>query len=47
MKLRFTRRAAQDLAEIATYIGERSPQASLRVRSAILDSLQNWFNFRK
>ena len=45
MKLRFTRRAAQDLADIATYIGERSPQASLRVRSAILDSLQSLIQF--
>jgi len=41
MKLRFTPRAAQDLAEIADYILEYSPQAVLRVRAAILESLQN------
>jgi len=41
MKLRFTRRAAQDLADIADYIRERNPQAALRVRAAILESLQN------
>jgi plasmid stabilization system protein ParE len=41
MKLRFTPRATQDLAVIADYISEHSPQAALRVRSAILESLQN------
>lgn len=41
MKLRFTRRAAQDLADIADYIHERNPGAALRVRAAILDSLKN------
>ena len=41
MKLRFTPRAAQDLADIADYILEHSPQAALRVRAAILESLQN------
>ena len=41
MKLRFTPRATQDLIDIADYIGERNPTASLRVRTAILDSLQN------
>jgi toxin ParE1/3/4 len=40
MKLRFTSRAAQDLGEIGDYILERSPQAALRVRAAILESLQ-------
>jgi plasmid stabilization system protein ParE len=30
MKLRFTPRAAQDLAEIADYILQHSPQAALR-----------------
>ena len=40
MKLRFTPRATQDLVEIADYIREQNPNASLRVRSAILDSLQ-------
>jgi toxin ParE1/3/4 len=41
MKLRFTRRAAQDLADIADYIRKQNPQAVLRVRAAILESLQN------
>jgi plasmid stabilization system protein ParE len=31
MKLRFTPRAARDIAEIADYIREHSPQAALRV----------------
>jgi hypothetical protein len=33
MKLRFTSRAAQDLAEIGDYILEQSPQAALHVRA--------------
>ena len=41
MKLRFTPRATQDLIAIADYIRTRNPAASLRVRGAILDSLQN------
>lgn len=41
MKLRFTRRATQDLADIADYIRKQNPQAALRVRAAILESLQN------
>ena len=41
MKLRFTRRAAQDLADIADCIRKKNPQAALRVRAAILESLQN------
>ncbi len=41
MKLRFTARAALDLNDIANYIRERNPQAALRVRAAILESLQN------
>jgi toxin ParE1/3/4 len=41
MKLRFTPRATQDLLDIAEYIRERNPNASLRVRAAILDSLQD------
>jgi plasmid stabilization system protein ParE len=41
MKLRFTSRAIQDLTDIADYIHERDPSAALRVRVAILDSLQN------
>jgi toxin ParE1/3/4 len=41
MKLRFTLRATQDLIDIANYIRERNPAGSLRVRAAILESLQN------
>src|SRR5579862_1768035 len=41
MKLRFTPRATRDLADIADYIHERNPTAALRVRAAILDSLQD------
>ena len=41
MKLRFTRRAVQDLADIADYVRKQNPQAALRVRAAILESLQN------
>jgi len=40
MKLRFTLRATQDLVDIAEYIRERNPDAALRVRAAILGSLQ-------
>jgi toxin ParE1/3/4 len=45
MKLRFTPRATQDLAEIADYLLEHSPQAAFRVRAAILESLQNLILF--
>jgi toxin ParE1/3/4 len=41
MKLRFTPRAAQDIAAIADYVRARSPGASRKVRAAILHSLQN------
>jgi toxin ParE1/3/4 len=41
MKLRFTLRAIQDLAEIADYIHARSPAGARRVRAAILASLQH------
>ena len=41
MKLRFAPRATQDLIEIADDIHQRNPAAALRVRAAILDSLQN------
>lgn len=45
MKLRFTRRAVENLAEIAGYIHERNPAAALRVRAAIYESLQNLILF--
>ena len=40
MKLRFTPRAAQDIAAIADNIHARSPGAAKQVRAAILHSLQ-------
>jgi len=40
MKLRFTRQATQDLNNIADYVSERNPKAALRVRAAIVESLQ-------
>jgi len=40
MKLRFTRRAIQDLNDIADYIRQRNPQGARRVRTAILETLQ-------
>jgi len=45
MKLRFTPRAAHDLADIADYIRARNPVAAQRVRAAILHSLQNLILF--
>ncbi|MDE5453085.1 type II toxin-antitoxin system RelE/ParE family toxin [Bradyrhizobium sp. CSA112] len=45
MKLRFTPRAARNIAEIADYIREHSPQAALRVRAAILASLESLVMF--
>jgi len=41
MKLRFTPRAAEDIAAIADYTRARNPGAARRVRAAILRSLQN------
>jgi toxin ParE1/3/4 len=45
MKLRFTPRATRDLAEIGDYLREYNPQAALRVRTAILESLQSLILF--
>jgi toxin ParE1/3/4 len=45
MKLRVTPRAAQDLADIADYVREHSPQAALGIRAAILQSFQNLVSF--
>jgi len=39
MKLRFTPRATQDLIDIAEYIRVENPDAALRVRDTILDSV--------
>jgi toxin ParE1/3/4 len=45
MRLRFTPRAVQDLTAIADYVREHSPAAAQRIRSAILDALQNLLIF--
>jgi toxin ParE1/3/4 len=45
MKVRFTSRATHDLVAIADYIRERNPTAALRVRAAILQSLENLGRF--
>lgn len=45
MKLRFTPRATSDLIDIADYIRAESPQGALRVRAAILESLQILVDF--
>lgn len=41
MKLRFTPRAAENIAAIADYIRLRNPSAAHNVRNAIYESLQN------
>jgi plasmid stabilization system protein ParE len=40
MNLRFTPQAAQDLSDIGDYIRAENPMAAVRVRAAILESLQ-------
>ena len=45
MNLRFTPRAVRDLAEIADYIRVENPKAAVRVRTAILESLQTLLLF--
>jgi toxin ParE1/3/4 len=45
MKLRFTPRAARDLADIAEYIHQHNPSAARRVCTAILESLQDLAGF--
>jgi toxin ParE1/3/4 len=40
MKVEFTPRAVQDLSDIGDFLRQRSPQVALRVRTAILGSLQ-------
>ena len=47
MKLRFTRRAIQDLHEISDYLRARNPTAARRLRAAILDCLQGATVFPK
>ena len=45
MKLRFTPRALDDLAEIANYLKARSPSASAKVRASIYASLEQLLTF--
>lgn len=45
MKLRFTPRAIENLADIGNYLGDRSPAAAHRVRAAIYEALQNLLLF--
>jgi addiction module RelE/StbE family toxin len=45
MKLRFTPRAAENIAEIADYIHIHNPAAAVRVRAAIYESLQTLLLF--
>jgi toxin ParE1/3/4 len=45
VKLRFTRRATENIASIADYIRDRNPAAAKRVRAAIYASLQNLILF--
>jgi toxin ParE1/3/4 len=40
VKIRFTKRATENLVEIADYLRERNPAAARRVRGAILESLK-------
>ena len=47
MKLRFTPRAAQDIAAIADYIRARNPGAARKVRAAIFSRCRIWSYFRK
>ena len=45
MRLRFTPRAAKDIAEIADYISQENPRAAERVRASILEALQTLATF--
>jgi plasmid stabilization system protein ParE len=45
MKLRFTPRAIENLADIADYLNERNPAAARRVRAAIYDALATLLMF--
>jgi toxin ParE1/3/4 len=45
MRLRFTRRAVDNIAELADYIRFRNPEAAQAVREAIYDSLKNLLLF--
>jgi plasmid stabilization system protein ParE len=41
MRLRFTPRAIENIANAADYLRKRNPAAAVRVRGAIYDSLRN------
>jgi toxin ParE1/3/4 len=45
MKLRFTRRATENLSEVANYLQQRNPAAAVRVRADIYHGLQNLLLF--
>jgi plasmid stabilization system protein ParE len=45
MRLRFTPRAAENIANAADYLRKRNPAAAVRVRGAIYDSLRNLILF--
>ncbi len=45
MKLRFAPRAVKDIESIADYLKVRSPASALRVRDALLASLQTLADF--
>jgi toxin ParE1/3/4 len=45
MKLRLTPRATQDLTAIGDYIRSKNPTAAVRVRAAILETLQLLIRF--
>ncbi len=45
MKLRFTPRAIENIAEVADYLRARNPEAAVRVRAAIYDTLQSLLLF--
>jgi toxin ParE1/3/4 len=45
MKLRFTPRALDDIADVADYLKARSPSAAINVRAAIYSSLEQLLLF--
>jgi len=47
MRLRFARRAIQDLNDISDYLRARHPAGAVHVRAAIFESLRNLTHFPK
>jgi toxin ParE1/3/4 len=45
MKLRFTARAVENIADAADYVRSRNPSAAVHVRAAIYDSLRDLILF--